>query len=117
MLEGSCHCGGVKLRAPWAPKTLLDCNCSVCRRLGALWGYFTVDEVVIEGETATYAWGDRKLFFHHCPTCGCTTHWSPTEGNGERMGINFRLMAPEDIAGIRVRPFDGASTWRFLDED
>jgi hypothetical protein len=29
--------------------------------------------------------------------------------------INARCFAPEDLASIRVRHFDGADTWKFLD--
>ena len=33
------------------------------------------------------------------------------------MGVNARLMAPEIVAAARVRRFDGADTWTFLDEN
>ncbi len=34
---------------------------------------------------------------------------------GGRMGVNARNFEPADIAKARVRRFDGASSWRFLD--
>jgi hypothetical protein len=32
------------------------------------------------------------------------------------VGINARLMPPEVLARARVRKFDGADTWKYLDE-
>jgi hypothetical protein len=33
----------------------------------------------------------------------------------ERFAINARCFAPEDLAPITVRRFDGAETWSYLD--
>lgn len=119
MLKGSCHCGAVSFELPRPPETLTDCNCSICRRLGTLWAYYKEDEVrFTAGADATdsYAWGDRDLAFHRCQTCGCTTHWQGLRPEREnRMGVNARLLDPQDVAGIRVRHLDGADTWKFLD--
>ena len=37
MIEAACHCGAVRLSVPSAPDTVTECNCSICRRLGARW--------------------------------------------------------------------------------
>jgi hypothetical protein len=118
-IEGSCHCGAVKIGVSRAPTEVTSCNCSVCRRLGTLWAYYALAEVRITGATTTYCWGDKSIDFHHCATCGCTTHWSPRASRAEqdRMGINARLLAPEVVDAARVRRLDGASeNWRYLDE-
>ncbi|MCT7374815.1 GFA family protein [Chelativorans salis] len=119
MFEATCHCGAVKIQASAEPAWLNECNCSVCRRLGTLWTYYHPSEVTFlegAGKTVAYLWGDRGLEFHHCPTCGCTTHWEPVRKEGaERMAVNARLMDPAKIAGIRVRHFDGAESFRYLD--
>jgi hypothetical protein len=115
MVEATCHCGAVKLEVPRAPTELTSCNCSICRRLGTLWTYFTPSEVRVTGPTATYRWGDKMLDLHRCHTCGCITHWSPVDPAGQRMGVNARLMDPAIVDAARVRHLDGASTWKFLD--
>lgn len=74
MIEASCHCGAVRLEIAEPPVTVTDCNCSLCRRLGALWAYYTTDQVRVIGPTVGYVQGDRTLKTHHCTTCGCTTH-------------------------------------------
>ena len=117
MITGTCHCGAVSYQFDHAPSKTTSCNCSVCRRLGALWIYAKVPLVTIIGDTVPYAWGDKSLAFHHCPTCGCTTHWKglkPDEPDAY-MAVNLRLADPEVIASVPVRHFDGADTWEFLD--
>ncbi|MBV8757471.1 MAG: GFA family protein [Deltaproteobacteria bacterium] len=117
-IEGSCHCGAVKIEIAEAPVQVTSCNCSICRRLGTLWAYYPSTKVRIVGDTATYRWGDKTIDFHHCARCGITTHWSPIAGvRGEdRMGINARLLGDEVLARARVRRLDGANeNWSYLD--
>lgn len=78
--------------------------------------YDSPSRVRVVGSTATYAWGERSLDLHRCLTCGCTTHWTLADPAGDRMGVNARLLEPAVIAGVRIRRFDGADTWKFLDE-
>ena len=115
MTTASCHCGAVSLEIATAPVQLTQCNCSVCRRYAPLWAYYSPKQVTVTGATATYLWGDRSLAFHHCPTCGCVSHWSPVDPSVDRMGVNARLMPPDAGADVRIRRFDGADTWKYLD--
>jgi len=98
------------------PETVTDCNCSLCHRKGALWAYYRPDQVRVVGETVVYIQGDRTLSTHHCPICGCTTHWQSLLPELQRMGVNARLMAPQVLAGVRVRKLDGAGDWEVLGE-
>lgn len=120
MHEGSCHCGAVRLTLPSTPTVATDCNCSLCRRIGGPWVYFEFGSVEIEGHpqaTAEYVWGDKTLRTIHCKTCGCVTHWEPLAPTpGAKHGVNLGNFDPELIASVRVRRFDGANTWRFIDE-
>lgn len=115
MIDASCHCGAVTIAVDAAPLELTSCNCSICRRTGALWSYYSPTRVRVAGPTVTYRWGDESLDLHHCATCGCITHWSPIDPALDRMGVNARLMEPAIVAAVRVRRFDGADTWRFLE--
>jgi hypothetical protein len=116
MIEASCHCDAVKIQVERAPEAVTSCNCSVCRRTGALWAYYRPAQVRIDGDTDFYIWGDRSLRLHRCKICGNVTHWTPTDPASERMGVNARLMAPDVLAAARVRKFDGADSWTFLEE-
>lgn len=117
--RGQCHCGAVSFTYPKTPEFLTQCNCSLCRRFAALWAYEERRNVVLDyadGATVVYVQGDKTLEAHSCATCGSTTHWLSVNGdNNSRMAVNFRLCEPNDIAHIRIRKFDGADTWKFLD--
>ena len=98
---------------PRPPAWVGSCNCSICRRTGALWSYYPPDEVRITpetGETEPYIWGDRCLALHHCRTCGCITHWENLMPDGDKMGVNARLLDDFDAEGTEVRLIDGASS-------
>jgi hypothetical protein len=117
MIRGSCHCGAVRFELAKTPKWVTACNCSVCRRLCALWAYGNASEIrFVRQPDATfgYVWGDRSLAFHHCRICGCTTHWEGLR-HSRRMAVNCRLADPEVTARLRIRHFDGAGSWNYLD--
>lgn len=119
MLRGTCHCGAVTVELPAAPQTATSCNCSLCRRLGPLWAYYEFGTVRITGHpqnTQGYVQGDRTLTTVRCANCGCVTHWEPLPPvPGGRHGVNLRNFDPQILDCVRVRHFDGAQTWRFLD--
>ena len=118
MIEVACHCAAVRLTVPAAPDTVTECNCSICRRLGARWAYYSPRDVTLPkaGSTQPYVWGDRMLAFHRCRACGVVTHWQSLDGNQERMAVNARLFDGLDWSGIKIRHFDGEATWAYMDE-
>jgi hypothetical protein len=118
MLTGSCHCGAVKIHVPRKPRRLTSCNCSICRRNGGLFGSYDKSKVKIvarRGALDRYVWGDKCFAQCRCATCGCLTHWVPLSRTSSRIGVNFRNFDPSVIESTRVRRFDGANTWKFLD--
>ena len=118
MLTGSCHCGAVQIEVATKPRRLTSCNCSICRRYGSLMGYYHPSKVKVRARKAglmRYAWGDKSIRFVRCATCGCFMYWEPIVGDKNRMGVNFRNFDPSVIATTRIRKFDGAETWKFLD--
>ena len=120
LLRGACHCGAVQILLPHRPEKATKCNCSICRRLGAIYAYFEHGTVQITGHpehTDEYISGDRTLRNIRCKTCGCATHWEPLKVEpGTKGGINLNNFDPKLIENVRIRKFDGADTWSFLDE-
>lgn len=116
-LSGTCLCGAVSFTHS-APDKLVRCNCAACRRYGALWAHGTLSAINIatNGPTTRYVRSDSDgdITFVSCATCGVTTHWEPTQ-EGDTMAVNAALAEPEAIAELRIRHFDGADTWAFLD--
>lgn len=119
MYKATCHCGNVELLVPALPTRLIQCNCSICRRYGALWGHYTRATVTVNyrpESVSAYRWGDQVIEFCHCSECGCVTHYEGVEKTPEeRLSINFRMFPSELYSGLPVRLFDGADSWKFID--
>ena len=119
MIEASCHCGTVRIEIPRKPRTVTDCNCSICRRYGVLWAYFRAGDVQVRGargSMSSYRWGERSIRFVRCRHCGCVTHWEQVRKAAPgRIGVNARNFDPELLKTVRIRHLDGALTWKYLD--
>lgn len=115
-LSAACHCGAVNIQVSHPPEYLNDCNCSLCRSAGALWGYYLIADVAITGETQSYTRADKTspaVQLHFCRDCGTTSHWTLTEtyvletGVSGHMGVNMRLFDESDLIGVELRFPDG----------
>jgi hypothetical protein len=117
MIRAACHCTAVRLEIAEAPSWILDCNCTLCRRYGALWAYYQPDEVkVVRGADATdtYLWGDKMLAFHRCKECGCIMHMIALDADPPRIyGINARMIPTLDPARVRLQQIDNGHTGFF----
>jgi hypothetical protein len=120
MIEGSCHCGGVRWTFEEVPKSATACNCTHCRRYGTLWPYDYEDEKIrVSGPTRVYIRG-KHLGFHFCPDCGCIAYWrrlEPGEDGHRRIAVNLRLADPRVVGTIAVDHFDGLESWQDLPRD
>ncbi|MEE2775654.1 MAG: GFA family protein [Acidobacteriota bacterium] len=114
MLIGSCHCGAVVIQISELPGHLVQCTCSICRQYAAKWAFCNRSSARVTSPaeaTAAYLWNDRVIEFHHCRTCGCVTHYESTDkAPDSRLAVNARMLDPAEIAGLRLRTFDGAET-------
>ena len=120
-LTASCHCGTVKIHVKRAPRTVTRCNCSLCRRYGALWAYYGAGAVAIEapqGSLASYSWRRRVRAYFRCRRCGCVTHYKYRRkwGSGT-VGVNAANFEPEVLERVRIRRLDGARTWTWRYEE
>lgn len=105
-MNGACHCGSVRITVARPPEAVTECGCSICRRYGALWAYYKVEDVAIEGETQSYRWGRRHIDFLRCPTCGCVVAWTP-RGAYPECAVNARMLEGLDFDAVE----------RFFEED
>jgi len=119
MFTATCHCQAVRLEVAELPSTVTECNCSICRRYGALWAYYSRDQVRLDEKGSSlsgYSWGDRTIEFRHCRHCGCLTHYESVDKHAHsRIAVNARMLPPDDLASLAVRHFDGASSWKYVD--
>lgn len=115
MLSATCHCGSVRIHVRRAPRTVTRCNCSICRRYGALWAYYPASSVQIrapKGGLSSYSWRRKVRAYYRCKRCGCITHYKYRKKWGQgTVAVNATNFEPEVLKGARVRKLDGASTW------
>jgi hypothetical protein len=111
MIEGVCHCGAVRWSFEGVPESVTACNCTICRRYGALWAYgFDDVGIVVSGATSVYAWGSQWLGFHFCSRCACVAYWrqmQPGKEGRRRVGVNVRLAGPDAVAALPIHHHDG----------
>jgi hypothetical protein len=120
-IEGACHCGVVRWSFQGVIESVTACNCTVCRRYGALWAYdFEGERIVVSGATTAYVRGDASLGFHFCAKCGCVAYWrslQPREDGRRRIAVNVRLSEPEAVASLPIDHFEGLVTFEDLPRD
>ena len=121
MIEGACHCGQVSWTLVKHPEYATSCNCTLCRRLAALWAYgFKGDEIRVTGSTRVYMRDPKTIEFHFCEHCNCIAYWCTPEAGADGryyMAVNLRLANPPDIASIPLNRFDGFDTFEALPSD
>ena len=115
MLTLSCLCGEIRIKVERRPDFIHECNCLMCSKTGARWGYFHPSQVSVEGITEGYCRKDKSdpnALVRFCPTCGSTTHFVLTANAVSKfgntlMGVNMWLADEGDLAGIELRYPDG----------
>ena len=77
IVKGACHCGKVKFEVHAAPRDPRRCDCSLCRRKGAIMLTAYRDEFhLTEGEAylGLYQWNTKTAQHYFCKNCGIYTH-------------------------------------------
>ncbi|MFP3583443.1 GFA family protein [Paraburkholderia sp. SIMBA_055] len=111
-LKGSCHCGSVKfeVRTPLAPTA--RCNCSLCRRKGALMSPpFEAGRLTItQGEDALtlYQFNTRVAKHFFCRHCGIYP-FHQTRRDAKLWRVNIGCLEGIDPYTLDAGLSDGAS--------
>lgn len=118
-MKGECLCRKVQLEVGTPPEFINACNCKLCRRSGASWGYYMPSDVLVNGETSTYRRDDLGrepgAELHFCPTCGSVTHFVVIDPHQQGTGVNMRLFGQDELEGIEVRYYDTRSRLKATD--
>ncbi len=119
MIEGACHCQAVQWQLESVPESATACNCTVCRRYGALWAYdYECEGIAVIGPTTVYSPGNM-IGFHFCTSCGCIAYWRSLllEDGRRRIAVNLRLTEPGAIERVAIDHFDGLVRFEDLPRD
>ena len=118
-MTNTCACGSVRITITQKPDFIYDCDCTLCRKSGAAWGYFAPDEVNADGQTIAFARNDKEtpiVEIHSCAVCGSTTHFALTDAHRaknpdvDQVGVNMRLFDADQLDGVEVQ-YPNGSAW------
>jgi hypothetical protein len=124
LLTGACHCGACQWTLEGDPGPATACNCTLCRRYGALWCYdYEGERIRVSGPTGVYrraGKSDPSLEILFCPTCAGVVAWRGLrvdERGRRRIAVNARLAEPDAVADLPIDHFDGLQTFEDLPRD
>ena len=111
----SCRCGQIRVECKKPPDYINACNCTLCSKAGARWGYFRPSDVSVEGTAKGYCREDKDdpaAEIRFCAKCGSTTHFVLTPSAVSRfgnsvMGVNMGVADESDLTGVELRYPDG----------
>ena len=93
MKKLKCHCGKViaEINVPNNLEKVLKCNCSICKRKGAIMGMVKNEDFKIvrgENELKLYQFHSKVAKHYFCSICGIYTHHN-SRANPAMTGINL----------------------------
>ena len=100
--RGSCHCGRVTFEVATEIKLVTECNCSMCRRKGALYQKAEVEQFrILSGEDAltTYRFNTEAATHYFCRYCGIHPFHRPRLAP-ERWSVNVRCLDEVDLSAL-----------------
>src|SRR4249920_877422 len=107
--QGACHCGRVTFELQAKLDYVIDCNCSLCRRRGALWHGANESSLRIvrgEEELTLYQFNTKTAKHHFCRHCGVHPFVRPRL-DPSKWAVNVRCIDEVDLSSVPVRQFDG----------
>ncbi|MED5534295.1 MAG: GFA family protein [Pseudomonadota bacterium] len=111
---GTCHCGTVAFRVTLDSgfTGLRRCNCSICRRKGAIMGIVPKEQLEVfrgEDNLTLYQWNMKIAKHYFCSSCGIYTHH---QRRADPMSFGFNLGCLEGVDQTTIGEIelaDGAS--------
>ena len=111
---GSCHCGSIafEVNLDSGFQDLRRCNCSLCRRKGAIMASVPVEQLrVTRGaeKLSLYQWNTKQAKHYFCSVCGIYTHHQ-RRNNPREFAFNVACIEGVDQYSLpNVGIGDGAS--------
>lgn len=113
--QGACHCGAFKFEVDMDLDHVRRCDCSVCRRRGALIHRVSADCLRMFSPLETlkaYEWHTRTAKDYFCPRCGILPFRRPSAPTREELAegkqafsgwaVNVRCLQDIDVDSIPV---------------
>lgn len=111
--EGGCHCGRIAFSVEGDLQQVIDCNCSICMKRGALHWFVPRQQLRLEtpeASLATYTFNKHKIKHRFCAQCGCAPFGEGADSKGNATAaVNARCLDGIDLPALKRIPFDGRS--------
>jgi hypothetical protein len=107
--SGSCHCGAVRFRVEAEIEELTRCDCSLCRRKGAMMAKVPGSGLTIlegEAELTLYQWNHRIARHYFCRHCGIYT-FHCKRADPSSYGVNVGRLEDFNVSAFPFREADG----------
>jgi hypothetical protein len=119
LLKGACHCGAVKFEVRTALTPAARCNCSLCRRKGALMtpAFAAAELKIVQGEDALtlYQFNTRVAKHYFCKHCGIYP-FHQTRKDPLLWRVNIGCLEGVDPYSLEAGVNDGASLSTILED-
>lgn len=119
--RGSCHCGKVRFEIDAAIDHVRVCDCSICRRRGALNHRVPKESLRLLTpwkELVLYQWGSRTARDYFCPVCGILPFRRPSDPTAQELregvapfdgwAVNVRCLEDVDLESIPIKRIYGS---------
>jgi hypothetical protein len=106
---GSCHCGAVRFRLDAEIDELTRCDCSLCRRRGALMAKVHETALTLlagEDQLTAYRWNTGVAQHFFCRTCGIYP-FHRKRAAPDHFGVNVGCLEDFDPSPYPFRLADG----------
>lgn len=109
--QGGCHCGRVRFEIRSDITNVMECNCSICHKKGAVYHRVSPEQFkLLAGDDALnlYQFNTNIAKHYFCKHCGIHTFHRPRSAP-DLYSINLRCLDNFDFKapGIEQRKFDG----------
>lgn len=107
--SGRCHCGAVRFEARTTLAPATRCNCSFCRRRGAVMANVAAEDFRLlagEGALGLYQWNMRIARHYFCKRCGIYTFHRPRM-RPEIYRVNIGCLEGVDPYALEITLSDG----------
>lgn len=108
--RGSCHCGRLRFEVDLELDHVRVCDCSICRRRGALLHRVDDDHfraVTPLEDASLYQWHTDTAKDYFCPVCGILPYRRPRTAP-DQWSVNVRCLEGVDLDAIPVKRVEGS---------
>lgn len=109
--QGSCHSGKTRFRVRLDLDHVRVCDCSLCRKRGALNHRVRPDQIEVLSpleDLTVYQWNTKTAIDYFCPACGILPFRRPRTAP-DLWTVNVRCLDGVDLDAIPVTRFHGST--------